>query len=83
MNPDWAPTQNMGHDNIRSTELAVSRAERAKERVVKKMKYEAAQSLLRIKRQEDNDGGNEYFAFCERLLISCDSFRSMFFYRYY
>lgn len=44
-NPDWAPTQNMGHDKLKNTKVATERSARAKERGVKRKIAEATQAF--------------------------------------
>lgn len=41
-NPDWAPTQNMGHDKIKNSKVASDRNARAKERGIKRKRAEVA-----------------------------------------
>lgn len=43
-NPDWAPTQNMGHEKIKNIKIACERNERAKVRGVKRKIAEAAKA---------------------------------------
>ncbi|XP_014669650.1 PREDICTED: uncharacterized protein LOC106810726 isoform X2 [Priapulus caudatus] len=55
-NPDWAPTQKLGHDKIRTiTHLAVSRRDRSNERYAKKAKLEAAEVLVTLNAVEFSD----------------------------
>ena len=64
-NPDWAPTQNMGHKKIKcQTDADVSRAVRAKERAEKRKRSEAANVLLEIS-QELSNKGKKLFLFLE------------------
>ena len=41
-NPDWAPTQNMGHGKIKNTKAASERDARSKERCIKRKRAEVA-----------------------------------------
>ena len=41
-NPDWAPTQNMGHDKIKNSKISSDRNARAKERGIKRKRAEVA-----------------------------------------
>lgn len=41
-NPDWAPTQNMGHHKIKNSKIACDRNARAKERGIKRKRAEVA-----------------------------------------
>ena len=41
-NPDWAPTQNMGHGKIKNTKAASERDARSKERGIKRKRAEVA-----------------------------------------
>ena len=54
-NPDWAPTQRMGHDKIKKqTPTDLSRAQRSQERAAKKIKIEAAKEVKQMERFLEN-----------------------------
>jgi len=42
VNPEWAPTQNMGHDKIKNSKIASDRNTRANERGIKRKRAEVA-----------------------------------------
>ena len=41
-NPDWPPTQNMGHDKIKNSKISSDQDARAKERSIKRKRAEVA-----------------------------------------
>ena len=52
-NPDWAPTVNLGHDNIKNISLAVERNARSQRR--NNMKRKLAE-MVAAETNEDNEG---------------------------
>ena len=65
-NPDWAPTQKMGHEKIKcNPETVVPRAERVKVRAEKRKKCDAAAALLKISQGPSNKGKMLFIYFSE------------------
>ena len=52
-NPDWAPTVNLGHDNIKNISLAVGRNARSQRRNDNKRKFS---EMVAAETNEDSEG---------------------------